>query len=325
MIISLHNSYINTADIALAGNAPMTDQPPIYSYRLIQVEGEDAIDFLHNQFTNDFSKLEANRHHLTAYCNPKGRVMTLFRACKAKNCQYLIIPTEQAQAICKRLSMFVLRAKVKILEKSAWHYAALPSDKWQLMQDIHASTGFSASATPNLFEANDSHFVLHSESGTTEFWSTTHYPEINDPKLQQEAMKITISQGILPFHGLLTEAYLPQMLNLDLIGAVNFKKGCYPGQEIVARTQYLGKLKKRTLHYRYTGQTHPAINDTLINASGDEAGTVVALSLNDNQTADILAVVRDTYFKQTLFLQTDHQNALSREPLPYHLPEETIE
>ena len=181
-------------------------QPADHAHRTITVSGADAAEFLQGQLSSDIEALVAGEPPvLSAWCNPKGRVIALFRLRLESDAYRLGLPAEIADAVVKRLTLFRFRSKVDLAAEDA-----MPAD-------LGLAPGESTAAwRRRQFEAG-----------------------IADIREQQ------------------SEEFTPHMLNLDLLGAISFDKGCYTGQEIVARTHYRGATRRRLLRYGFTGTAAP--------------------------------------------------------------------
>ena len=220
---------------------------PLPFLGVIQAQGEDAAHFLHNQLTHDVLLLPVGQARLAAFCNAKGRMQASMVLVKtAPDTVLLVMPQDLLAQTLKRLSMFVLRAKVKLTDASAL---------WQL----RGLLGDSARAA-----------VVDAAPWQTVPWAGGHavalYPAVAAEARQERAFWIgaqdqaapegpAISTEVWAWGSVLSgvpfvtqpvfEAFVPQMLNYESVGGVNFKKGCYPGQEVVARSQFRGTLKRR--------------------------------------------------------------------------------
>ena len=210
---------------------------------LIKAEGEDAASFLHNQLTQDVLLLQPGQARWAAWCNAKGRMQaSLVVSKRSANEIWLVCRQDLLAQTLKRLSMFVLRAKVKLSDASAQHQmlglvgsavtAAHPHVPWQCVHDERGAqqiTLYPALGQPRaLWIAPLDHPVPPGESLTAAQWA---YGEV--------------MSGIAWVEPATFEAFVPQMLNYESVDGVNFKKGCYPGQEVVARSQFRGTLKRR--------------------------------------------------------------------------------
>ena len=190
--------------------------------RTIRVEGEEAEPFLHNQFTSDVSALTTGRQQPGAYCNPKGRILAVYRLLRDDAGFNLVLPEDLAETVSKRLMLYRMRSRVEIgiEERTAvlGHVGDVPqsTNTWRL-DTIRAMRLVADGPVP------DTAPVLPGE-----FWKLA-----------------AILAGDPQVYAATSESFIPQQVNLDLVGGVSFSKGCYPGQEIVARIRYLGKIKQR--------------------------------------------------------------------------------
>ena len=223
---------------------PLNGVAPLNHLGVIRVAGEDAAKFIHGQLTQDFSLLGQDQARLAAFCSAKGRMQASFIGFKRPDGDILLIGSaDLIAATAKRLSMFVMRAKAKITDASAeFSMWGLAGDAIQVIagqaDSAWAKTDIDAVSVVNLYPALDAARQLWlAPVGTPApvgallepglwAWSDVH------------SGVATVSQAVV-------EAFVPQMLNYESIGGVNFKKGCYPGQEVVARSQFRGTLKRR--------------------------------------------------------------------------------
>ena len=211
---------------------------------VIRIQGEDAAKFIHGQLTQDFALLSADQARLAAFCNAKGRMQASFVGYKsAQGDVFLLCSRDLLAATLKRLSMFVLRAKAKLSDAT----------------DAYAVWGLSGAATKSIAGG------AHSAWAKTENDAETLvqlYPAGSTPRqlcitaadaappagspLDMDAWRWgEVMSGVATLSAPVFEAFVPQMLNYESIGGVSFKKGCYPGQEVVARSQFRGTLKRR--------------------------------------------------------------------------------
>ena len=211
---------------------------------VIRVEGEDAASFLQGQLTQDFALLGLSEARLAAFCSAKGRMQASFIGFKRSHSDILLVVSRDILApTLKRLSMFVLRAKAKLRDASA------DFDLYGLAGD-----------TPPATQANSHQPWTKSDVGNASV--TRLYPADGQarslwvapageaaPPGQAMAPELwlwgEVRSGIATVTAPIAEAFVPQMLNYESVGGVNFKKGCYPGQEVVARSQFRGTLKRR--------------------------------------------------------------------------------
>jgi folate-binding protein YgfZ len=215
---------------------------------VIQAQGEDAANFLHNQLSNDVLLLPVGQSRLAAFCSAKGRMQASFVVIKtAPDTVLLVLSLDLLAQTLKRLSMFVLRAKVKLSDAT---------DQWQLRGLLGSSAQNQlAGAAPWQTVATDGAHavalypaVLGDACVPRALWlgaATQALPAEAEVSTDVWAWAEVMS-GVTLVTQPLFEAFVPQMLNYESVGGVNFKKGCYPGQEVVARSQFRGTLKRRT-------------------------------------------------------------------------------
>lgn len=293
---------------------------------VLKVSGEDASDFLQGQLTNDIKQLADQHSQLSAQCSPKGRMLALFRIIKSVEDYYLILPQPMLAAIHKRLSMYVLRSKVSIEdvsdsmvlcglsgENTCKVLAPLPesSDAGVLIDELNVVR--IAGELPRLL-------VLGPVAAMQDLWqklSDTQATGSDAWALQD------IHAGLPRVEQATQEAFVPQMLNLQVINGVNFKKGCYTGQEVVARMQYLGKLKRRMHLAHCDGDSLPTIGQELFAAgssSGQGAGKVVDARPAPTGGYDLLVVVENSLISSgEVRLENEQGVVLQFRELPYQV------
>ncbi len=224
---------------------------PLTHLGVISASGDDAENFLHNQLTNDVLGLGIGGAHLAGYCSPKGRLLATMLLWKDGGEILLALPRELLAATMKRLQMFVLRSKVKLEDASARlplfgiattadAGAAFPPAAWQRLPAdggtlirVPDAGGLQRALWAGPVQAAPAAWLRHAAAlppAPAALWRWTD-----------------ILAGVPQVVEATREQFVPQMINFELVGGVNFRKGCYPGQEIVARSQYLGKLKRRAL------------------------------------------------------------------------------
>jgi folate-binding protein YgfZ len=199
-------------------------------YGLLSVTGADAREFLHAQLTSDIQNLAPERAALAGWCSAKGRLLATFLVIPSPQGFLLQLARDLAPAVAKRLSMFVLRSKVKIADESdAWAQSGFwnadreaPKVEWK-DQVVTVPMG-----EKRVLRLEPSASASAECKGDEETWS-----------LQE------IRAGRPLITAATQDQFVPQMVNLEILGGVDFQKGCYPGQEIVARAQYRGQVKRR--------------------------------------------------------------------------------
>lgn len=268
------------------------------SLALIKISGEDAANFLQGQLTNDVH-LAVNGWQYSGYCSPKGRLTALLRLWQHDDTVWAVIDSETMEAAVNRLRMYVMRSKVTIEHVAAARIdAVFLGDPNELLKE----TSDQAFTMNHLSIINDK-FVLG-------FGARALIVEIRDPskvpietqtdtepnkasEADQRWLANDISAGFPSLNSATTELFVPQMVNLDLLGGINFKKGCYTGQEIVARLHYLGKLKQRMIVCELD-QTGTSVSAAckLVNQAGKTVGNALTDSAIYNGKSVFLAVMR---------------------------------
>lgn len=225
---------------------------PLPHLGVIRAEGEDAAKFLHGQLTQDFSLLGLSEARLAAFCSAKGRMQASFVAFKRSHTEVLLVCSRDLlPKTLKRLSMFVLRAKAKLSD--ATDSLSLCGVAGAALQAL-APGEYKPWASQALGDANVVH--LYPADGVPRaLWvAPSGTPLPAGPALRHEDwIWSEVRRGVATVSQAIFEALVPQMLNYESIGGVNFKKGCYPGQEVVARSQFRGTLKRRGYLVRSSG------------------------------------------------------------------------
>ncbi|OIR04264.1 tRNA-modifying protein YgfZ [mine drainage metagenome] len=298
-------------------------------FGIIKASGEEAKGFLHNLFSSDVNALTPQQALPSSFNTAKGRTLATFLIWRNETEYFLHLPQSLLAPIQKKLSMFVLRAKVKIENASddivclglsganaatllQQHFPVLPRSPLDIV--YHEDTGlirlgadrFQLNATPQRAPALWKQLSAGARPVGSPCWDW-----------------LNIRAGIPVILPQTQEAFVPQMANLDLIGAVNFKKGCYPGQEIVARMQYLGKNKRRMYLAHVESDAAPQAGDELFSMEmeGQSCGTVVNAQAAPGGGYDLLAVIQIASHDAFPVHLGNLQGArLQFQPLPYPLP-----
>jgi len=302
---------------------------PLTHLGLIACTGAEAQSFLHGQLSNDVKQLGPGRSEYAAYCSAKGRMLANMLLWRENEAYFLQLARSLLAPLQKRLGMFVLRAKVALADASA----ARPA--------FGLAGGAAAAALKEIFPAlpQQAHEFVHDTlKGTLIALPGARFQLVANPgaaeglwdKLAASLQPVgaacwewlEIRNG-LPLIGAETqEQFVPQMANMELIGAVNFQKGCYPGQEIVARAQYLGQLKRRMVLAHVDAAVAPQAGDSVFSSEleGQASGMVVNAQPAPGGGYDLLAVVQTSSIAQgTLHAGAAGGPALRLEPLPYAL------
>jgi len=310
---------------ATAGGSIVAD---LSQYGLLSAAGADARTFLHAQLSCDLEDLADDAAVYGAYCTAKGRVLANFLLWSEAGTFFMLLPRSLAAGIRKRLQMFVLRSKVTLGDASD-DRVAFGLAGARAREAVMALAGTVPTGSLKIARGG----------GVTALAIDGGRFVVIAPLAQAAAAWDRVAGALTPVgascwewleiaHGLpwITPAtqdqFVPQMANLELIGGVSFRKGCYPGQEIVARTQYLGKPKRRLFLAHVDAEASPAPGDALVADGGDQsAGTVVNAAPAPEGGFDLLAVVQTASADTaTVRLGSAAGPALHFRPLPYALP-----
>ena len=306
---------------------------PLTDMGIISASGEDAAHFLHNQVTNDVEHLGPAQARLAGYCSPKGRLLATLLMWKAGDTIMLQLPRQLQAAVQKRLQMFVLRAKVKLNDAADEHVAlglgglssveALAKCFPRLPETPYEKIDGEAGTLIRVADAfNAPRYQWIAPRGIVE----QAWPELSSVLLPAgtSAWRLAeIHAGIPQIVPATQEQFVPQMINFELIGGVNFKKGCYPGQEIVARSQYLGKLKRRMMLASIDNAEVKAGMDVFSSADPEQpCGMIVNAERNPLGGADCLVELKTAAMdKGTIHLGSAAGAQLVFQSLPYPLPD----
>ena len=288
---------------------------------VIKISGVDAETFIQGQITNDISLLSEEEKSIYAgYCSPKGRLLAFFFITRMDANYFLFCPPCISEVISKRLSMYVLRAKVEItcspedvdyflidegdIQKVPDNLISKPQNKLQTTLSNNKSISLT-----KLDGQNSYYFIFGGNKEISKLYNVIYSTEINPCDWNE----IHIENIIPNIFNETQDLYIPQSVNLDLIGAVNFKKGCYTGQEIVARTHYLGKPKRRMYLGSVALNKNPELG-TDIEVGGEKVGSLVNYFKRKNGDYKVLVELRIEKVdaqptlngKELLFLKMGH-------------------
>ena len=248
---------------------------------VIRAQGPEAAKFLQGQLTQDFALLGPSEARLAAFCSPKGRMLASFVGFKRAPDEILLLCSRDLLApTLKRLAMFVMRAQVKLSDAS----------------EAFAVWGVAGEAAPGLGDAPWSQLSTADGRSWTRLYPAEDVPRALcvAPIPESDAVEppagpaldvalwmwLEVMSGVATITQPVAEAFVPQMLNYESVGGVNFKKGCFPGQEVVARSQFRGTLKRRA--FRVASEADLAVGQAVFHESDADqpCGTVVAAAAN---------------------------------------------
>jgi tRNA-modifying protein YgfZ len=306
---------------AMSSSPSLTGAVRLAHLGLIRASGADAAKFLHSQLTSDFSMLGLSESRLAGFCSAKGRLQANFLAWKTSHEEVMLACAASVLAATqKRLSMFVLRLQCKLSDASV---------EQPLWGHVGASALAHAGSLAPWGKANDANGAvtlrLPDVEGTARCIRMGAAPgDAECSGLSLEAWRwLEVRSGIGWVEAATADQFVPQMLNLELLGGVDFKKGCYPGQEVVARSQYRGTLKRRMQLFTTSGAA--AAGQEVFHSAdpGQPAGMVVnAASRADGTGMDALVEVKLAALSDgSLHLGSPQGPVLRQEALPYLLPD----
>ena len=290
---------------------------PLNDMDVIEVTGADAEGFLNGQLSQVVSSCLPSRATLSAWLDARGRVLALFRAIRTGDHWLLLTRGADIDALIRRLEMFVLRADVQMRNASSEWFAAATLgdiDAWLASRSVSLSRQSGATATANsafLVRVGPRLVYLLSAGAATREWAHD-IPAVAEESVASEEIHL----GLVNLVPQLAGRYTAHMLNLDRMGALAFDKGCYPGQEIVARTQNLGTVKRRTFRFSGELEREPTVGTAMLDSRGSQVGEVVRAVTAAESRVELLAVVRIDSAIEALTCATDPGLTLTRESLP---------
>ncbi|MDX1572601.1 MAG: hypothetical protein R3341_01150 [Methylophaga sp.] len=256
-------------------------------WQAVQVSGEDAESFLQNLLTNDVKAAQPDQAQLNGFCQAKGRLLAIFWLVRRADDFVLILPTDQVDFLTQRLNMFKLRSKVVITNLNDLALITLPDAKY--------CQNFASRVADNAALA----LVPIEELDTT-------LEQLQNAGLKQQArhcwLQALLQGGYPMIFAASRERFTAQQVNLDLAGGVSFRKGCYPGQEVVARLHYLGEAKRRLFIGEVQTTDLPAPGADINNEAGDVAGQLVQSCQLDAARSLIQFTLKLTMAEQKLLL-----------------------
>lgn len=313
-------------ELAAVGNTNVLTT--LSHFGILEVSGEDAIPFLQGQLTNDVKQLDGSISQYAGYCNPKGRLLALFLAFAHHDHLHLQMPKNILETIIKRLKMYVLRSKVVITDKSndilcfgvagqnveivlINLFKEIPTAAKQLVTVEDATIIKLIGDLPKFYVYTN---MKHAER----IWETL---SLSCTKVGKPVWDyLEIQAGIPEIIPGTQEAFVPQMINLDALDGINFKKGCYTGQEIVARTHYLGKIKRRTLLAHIATDAIPNAGDSIhLKNLEEQIGQIVRVAPAISGGVDVLVEIRLEHSEASSEIPMWKNSQLQFKPLPYTL------
>jgi len=283
------------AELQAAGSSTVV--APMTHFSIIRASGDDAATFLHNLMSNDVLHLGRNRAERCGFCSPKGRLLADFLLWRDEHDYILQLSADIQQAMLKKLGMYVLRSKVKLSDANkdlillGLAGSEAPAAIKSLGAEIPAAefdVSHYADGTVIRLDGGRFQIALRAENAAR-VWSQLVAVKVT-PVGTQAWRWLEIAAGVPHITAPTQEEFVPQMANFELIGGVSFTKGCYPGQEVVARTKYLGKVKRRTYRARVEAGCPAAGTDLFsIDLPDQSCGKVVESAPSPAGGCEVLA------------------------------------
>lgn len=283
---------------------------PLTHLGLIECAGEDARAFLHNQLTSDVNHLASGSSQYSAWCTAKGRMLASFLVYRNGPDYRALLASDLLSTIRQRMQKFVLRARVRVNDLSA-DYAVMgvsgPHAE-TMLRDLGLPVPAKSLSTTEYDKGNIIRLdgtrllIVANMDSAAELWKK--FASIAVAAGTPVWRWLDIQAGILLITDATKEAFVPQMANFDKIGAVSFHKGCYPGQEVVARTQYLGKVKRHLYRLHTARVVTPGTAIYARESAEQPCGMVASAAPAPGGGYDALAVVQES-FAETLALRFD--------------------
>ena len=275
----------------------------------IKVAGTDAEKFLQGQFSNDISSIKEDSYQFSSYSTNQGKVISLLRIIKDQDSFLLLLTTDISEYFMSKLSMYVLMSKVKIEIMSNYKVYGLSgtASVETIKNNNYENSVFEKEdcyILNNTSERVSSAIVIHKSNDKLDslprFFTSMSFSslEFNTNKLAD------MMRGFLRIDMTTKEKYIPQVLNMEILNGISYKKGCYTGQEIVARTHYLGKIKKRIFSIE-TESESMKYGDVIHNVDSESIGEVIS-NTQDVQSLNIaLAILRLDSLDKELYVNNE--------------------
>jgi len=300
---------------------PAAGVSPLAHWGVILAEGPEAASFLQSQLTNDVEHLRGDTARLAGWCSAKGRLLASFVVWRPVPDRVLLAcSADLLPETFKRLQMFVLRARCKLSDASTsvplsgivgslsrgvlgtaanldpWHCAAVGTATVIRLPD--------AAGVPRWLWAGDGAPPLPAADAAS--WDA-----------------LEIDSGIVRIVAATVDQFVPQMVNFELVGGVDFRKGCFPGQEVVARSQYRGTIKRRTMRFDTDGAAAPG-DDVFASDDPTQPAGMVANSAPCDGTSALLVELKTACSGSELHLRAADGPLLRPGTLPYALPSDAV-
>ena len=268
---------------------------------LIKCFGEDAENFLNTQFTNDVKSMKNNSVMLSGYCNPKGRIISIFYIFQLDNVFYLYTTLDTAEPLLKKLNMYKMMSKVEFEIQDDILFGISAKQESRFLSDhILDNNKAKKSGESIIFKIGENQVIILAKSKDLGRIINIESSNI----LGYKSFEFLDIQSIIPFiNKSQIESFTPQMISLDILNGVSFSKGCYPGQEIVARTHYLGEAKKILCKIKFSSKKAILIDDKITSIEDNKnAGELLNMVKINEDTYNSLAVLRKDMLIKNLII-----------------------
>ena len=302
-------------------------------YSTLVIAGDDAASFMQGQFTNDVDKVDDDNSQLSGFCNKKGRMIANFRLFRYQQNYFLSVKNDLVDLSIEHLQNYILRAHVAVQDVSEQliHLGISGVSATELLAPFIDPINEEADGVSH----NENYIVIRVAGlqPRYEIFCSLEHAKTLWEKLSANVEIVNssswdylnIQAGIPYIDSHSSGEFVPQMANMDLINGVSFTKGCFTGQEIVARMHYLGKLKKRCYKIHIDGEDKPDAGDKLFaeNArAGQNTGAVIQAEKNPGSGFDALAVIQVADIESKLFLNDADGPGVTVKELPYSFESE---
>lgn len=283
---------------------------PLSQLGILEIKGDDSTSFLQNLLTNDVDALSINQSQLNGFCNAKGRLFAIFLLIRRAGSFQLVLPRTMCVGLQQRLTMYKLRSKVVISENSDdLSLLGLVSNTENTIANINLPT------QDYQVSENENALFIKLPGLIDRYLCLDHQPEIErfcQQLIEQQwhvASETTwqvmdINAGLATVLPETKEKFTPQQLNFDLIGGVSFNKGCYPGQEVVARLHYLGNPSRRLFSAHCREKVQPEVGDEITDHDGNILGHIVTAQFNAIDTIKLLLSLKLADSDKDMFVNT---------------------
>lgn len=293
-LLSQHASMDKGNQVVFASPSPESKQRiyPVPYLAVLRVAGNDAGKLLQGQMTCNVNDVTETQSSLGAFCNPKGRAIATFLLIKNHDAFLMVLPVELLQTVKTRLQKYVLRSDVSFTDGSD-EYCLIGVSQADAQPGRLFATRQQDLISVNLSSAVNRCLVIAETGQAINFWTDRVNRQGFQPEDSEQWRYLDILAGIPWLCAATSEEFIPQMLNLDKLGGISFNKGCYTGQEIVARTHYLGKAKRALFLAECELATSPEPNSIVVDDTTDSAqnaGNVVAALSRQNHCTMLIVL-----------------------------------